>query len=39
MKQMIAEDEPRVVGYDQSRFAGNLFYEEQSTDDAVTILT
>jgi hypothetical protein len=38
LKQIIAEDNPRLVGYDQERFAANLFVDEQSAADAVTIL-
>jgi uncharacterized damage-inducible protein DinB len=39
MKQMIAEDNPRLLGYDHERFAANLFYQEQSAEDAVMILS
>jgi hypothetical protein len=38
LKQMIAEDNPHLVGYNQERFAANLFVDEQSAADAVTIL-
>jgi hypothetical protein len=37
MKQIIAEDNPQIVPYDESRFAARLFYERQSAADAVTI--
>lgn len=37
MKQMIAEDNPPIVGYDESRFARALCYEDQSVDDAIAI--
>jgi len=38
MKRVIAEDNPTLIGYDESRFAKALHYHEQSVDDAVTIL-
>ena len=37
MKQMIAEENPQIVGYDESKFAANLAYEEQSAEDAVQV--
>jgi uncharacterized damage-inducible protein DinB len=39
MKQMIAEDNPRLLGYDHERFAANLFYQEQSAAEAAMILS
>ena len=39
MKRMIAEDNPALIGYDENKFAKNLFYHEQSAADAVTILS
>src|SRR5579864_3067417 len=38
MKRIIAEDNPTLLAFDESRFAANLHYDEQSADDAVTIL-
>jgi uncharacterized damage-inducible protein DinB len=38
MKRVIAEENPPLIGYDQSRFAQNLFYDEQSVEDAVAIV-
>jgi len=37
MKRTIAEDRPTLIGYDESKFAANLFYDEQSAENAVTI--
>src|SRR5947207_3326719 len=34
MKRVIAEDNPTLIGFDETRFAQNLFYEEQSAEDA-----
>ncbi|MBC8105129.1 MAG: DinB family protein [Anaerolineae bacterium] len=39
IKRMIAEDNPTLVGYDENKFAEKLFYNEQSTEDAVTIIS
>ena len=38
MKRVIAEENPSLIGFDESRFAQNLFYDEQSAEDAVTIV-
>src|SRR5215204_4746950 len=38
MKRMIAEDNPTLIGYDENKFAQNLFMDEQSAEDAVTIV-
>lgn len=38
MKRVIAEENPTLVGYDETRFVANLFYERQSLDDAVAIV-
>ena len=38
MKRIIAEDNPQLIGYDESKFVANLFYDDQSIDDAVKIL-
>jgi uncharacterized damage-inducible protein DinB len=37
LKQIIAEDNPRCLGYNQERFAAGLFCDEQSAEDAATI--
>ncbi len=37
MKRMIAEDNPTIIAYDESRFASELFYHDQSVEDAVAI--
>jgi hypothetical protein len=37
MKRVIAEDNPALIGFDEGKFVRNLFYNEQSADDAVTI--
>jgi hypothetical protein len=37
MKRIIAEDNPTLIGYDESKFAKNLHYDDQSADDAVKI--
>ena len=38
LKRMIAEDNPTLIGYDENKFAAGLFYEDQSAEDAVTLL-
>jgi hypothetical protein len=38
MKRVIAEEKPSLIGYDETKFVQNLFYDEQSIDDAVTIV-
>ena len=37
MKRIIAEENPTLIGYDETRFANNLFYHDQSVEDAVTL--
>ena len=37
MKRIIAEENPTLIGFNETLFAKNLFYDEQSVDDAVTI--
>lgn len=37
MKRIIAEDNPQLIGFDESKFAKNLSYNEQSVEDAVTV--
>jgi hypothetical protein len=38
LKRMIAEDNPSIIGYDENKFVQNLFYNDQSADQAVQIL-
>ena len=38
MKRVIAEENPTLTAFNESLFARNLFYNDQSVDDAVTIL-
>lgn len=38
LKRMIAEDNPRLFGYDENRYVDNLFYEEQDAGQAVAIV-
>src|SRR5579864_484422 len=37
MKRIIAEENPTLIGFDETKFAKNLFYDEQSVEDAITI--
>ncbi|MGQ0633384.1 MAG: DinB family protein [Planctomycetaceae bacterium] len=37
LKQIIAEDNPRIVPFDEGRFADRLFCDRQSAADAATI--
>jgi len=36
-KRVIAEENPRLIGYDETKFANNLHYDLWSAGDAVTI--
>ena len=38
LKRMIAEDNPTIIGYDENKFVQNLFYNDQSADQAVQVL-
>jgi hypothetical protein len=38
MKRIIAEENPTLIGYNESLFAKHLFYEQQSAHDAITIV-
>ncbi len=38
MKRIIAEDNPTLIGYDETKFSKNLYYDDQSAADAITIL-
>src|SRR5207237_72232 len=37
MKRIIAEDNPALIGYDESKFVKNLYYDDQNAVDAVQI--
>jgi uncharacterized damage-inducible protein DinB len=38
MKRMIAEENPSLLGYDESKFAQNLHYHDQPANEAVAIV-
>jgi len=38
LKRMIAEDNPTLIGYDENKFVANLFYNDQSADQAIALL-
>jgi hypothetical protein len=38
MKRMIAEDNPTLIGYDETKFSKNLHYNVQPVAEAVAIL-
>jgi DinB superfamily len=38
MKRIIAEENPTLLGYDETKFSKNLYYHEQPAADAVTII-
>jgi hypothetical protein len=38
MKRMIAEDNPTLIGYDENKFAANLFYDEQPAEAAAALV-
>src|SRR5688572_3969864 len=38
LKRMIAEDNPTLIGYDENKFAANLFYDEQPAEEAAAIV-
>jgi hypothetical protein len=38
LKRMIAEDNPTLIGYDENKFVANLFYDEQSAEQAVAVV-
>jgi len=37
MKRVIAEDNPTLIAFDETRFAKNLHYESQPAEDAVKV--
>jgi hypothetical protein len=37
MKRIIAEDNPTLIGYDETKLASNLHYDKQPVADALTI--
>jgi hypothetical protein len=38
MKRIIAEENPMLLGYDETKFSKSLFYHEQPAADAVTMI-
>lgn len=38
LKRMIAEDNPTLIGYDENKFAANLFYDEQDAEVAADLV-
>jgi uncharacterized damage-inducible protein DinB len=36
-KRVIAEENPTLIGYNETKFASSLHYDEYSIDDAITI--
>ena len=38
MKRIIAEENPLIIGYDESKFSVNLFYAEQDAQNSINIL-
>jgi uncharacterized damage-inducible protein DinB len=38
MKRVIAEERPLLIGYDESRFTGALFYHEQKLEEELALL-
>ena len=38
MKRMIAEDNPTLIGYDETKFVQNLFYDEQPAEEAAAVV-
>ena len=39
IKRVVAEDNPALLAYDENKWAKNLCYDQQSIDDAVTLVT
>jgi hypothetical protein len=37
MKSIIAEDNPQIIGYDESKYAAGLFYDRQDASRAVEL--
>jgi uncharacterized damage-inducible protein DinB len=37
MKLIIAEDNPTILGYDESKFAAKLFYQDQDAQSAIAL--
>ena len=38
LKRMIAEEDPTLIGYDENKFAANLFYDDQDAEAACHIV-
>jgi hypothetical protein len=39
MKLIIAEDNPTILGFDESKFAASLFYQDQDAESAIALFT
>jgi hypothetical protein len=39
MKRVIAEENPTIIGFDETKFVEKLLYHEQSVEEAVTIFS
>jgi hypothetical protein len=39
LKRMIAEENPTLIGYDETKFSKSLYYHDQSAADAVRIIS
>jgi uncharacterized damage-inducible protein DinB len=39
MKSIIAEENPTILGYDESKFAASLFYEDQNIEAAIELFS
>jgi DinB superfamily len=38
MKRVAAEDNPLLIGYDETKFSQRLFYDQQSVESALTMI-
>ena len=38
MKRVIAEDNPTLIGFDETKFVQNLYYDFQPADEAINLL-
>jgi hypothetical protein len=38
MKRLIAEENPTLIGYDETKYSKNLFYDDQPAEEAMIIL-
>ena len=37
MKRIVAEDRPLLIGYDETKFAQSLFYDDEPLDEVLTL--